>query len=118
MFKKIKAKIEQRRNIKECEVLIAHYEGSIAFYADHGQKVGDMMNKVCARMSSASDLRYKKIIGGHEPTQIEELLYEDLLEQQEETLKILSRESEEALAKEKFYRQMKTLLQEELSSLC
>ena len=68
MFKKIKAKIKQRRNIKECKVLIAHYEESIAFYARHGRKIGDMMNKVRTRMGVASELRYSKIIGGHEPT--------------------------------------------------
>ena len=118
MFKKIKAKIEQRRNIKECEVLIAHYEESIAFYVRHGQKIGDMMNKVRVRMGEASELRYKKIIGGHEPTQREELDYEELFEQQENTLKILLRESEESFEKVKFYRLMKTLSQEELSSLC
>lgn len=118
MFKKLKAKIKQRRNIKECEVLIAHYEESIAFYADHGQKIGDMMQKVSERMGDASELRYKKIIGGHEPTQREELDYEELLKQQDETLKILLRASEEAFEKVKFYRLMKTLSEEELSSLC
>lgn len=118
MFEKIKAKIKQRRNIKECEVLIAHYEESIAFYADHGQKIGDMIHKVRVRMGEATELRYKKIIGGHEPTQREELDYEKLIEQQETALKILERASDEAFEKVKFYRVMRTLSQEELSSLC
>ena len=118
MFKRIKAKIEQRRNIKECEVLIAHYEESVAFYVRHGQKIGAMMQKVSERMGHASELRYKKIIGGHEPTQREELDYQELLDQQVDTLDILLRESEEACEKVKFYRLMKTLSEEELSSLC
>jgi hypothetical protein len=118
MFKKIKEKRKQQRNIKECEVLIAHYEESLAFYERHGQKVGDMMDKVNVRMGMNSQFRYKMIIGGHEPTQREELDYEELLEQQENTLKILAKESEEAFEKVKFYRLMRTFLQEELSSLC
>ena len=118
MFKKIKAKIEQRRNIKECKVLIAHYEESIAFYAKLGKRIRAEQDKVNMRMGEASELRYKKKIGGHEPTQREELDYEELLEQQENTLKILLRESEEVFEKVKFYRLMKTLSQEELSSLC
>lgn len=118
MFKKIKAKIKQQRNIKECEVLIAHYEESIAFYEKLGKRIRAELDKVNMRMGEASELRYKKIIGGHEPTQREELDYEELLEQQNETLKILGRETLEVFEKVKFYRLMKTLSQEELSSLC
>lgn len=117
MFKNIKEKRRQQRNIKACEVLIAHYEESIAYYEDHGQKVGDMMHKVTVRMGQASQHRYTLMIGGHEPTQREELDYEELLEQQEKTLKILGRESEEAFEKVKFYRLARTFKQEELSSL-
>ena len=118
MFKRIKAKIEQRRNIKECEVLIAHYEESVAFYAKLGKRIRAELDKVNMRMGEASELRYKKIIGGHEPTQREELDYQELLDQQVDTLDILLRESEEACEKVKFYRLMKTLSEEELSSLC
>ena len=118
MFKKIKAKIEQRRNIKECQVLIAHYEESVVFYEKLGKRIRVELDKVNMRMGEACELRYKKIIGGHEPTQREELDYEELLEQQNETLKILGRETLEVFEKVKFYRLMKTLSQEELSSLC
>ena len=117
MFKNIKEKRKQQRNIKACEVLIAHYEESIAYYEDHGQKIGDMMHKVNVLMGHASQNRYTLMIGGHEPTQREELDYEELLAQQGNTLKILERESEEAFAKVKFYRLARIFKQEELSSL-